>query len=170
MKRRKWSFVAVIVVAMVAAALAMPREDVWLKKLGINDPLKIRLGLDLQGGTQLVYKADLSKATAAKKAEAMQGLVKIISQRVNPSGTSEANVQTSGTDRILIDFNTLFRNRQRRARIFSIRDHFVSIFWGCATKYQHLNCLLFGVKPCHEGFNNHALLVRRNLLCGEITR
>ena len=103
MKRRKWGFITVIVVAIVALALAMPREDIWLSKLGIKDPLKVRLGLDLQGGAQLVYQADLSKVNASDKTSAMDSLTKVIAQRVNPGGTSEVTIQTSGADRVIIE-------------------------------------------------------------------
>jgi preprotein translocase subunit SecD len=103
MKRRKWSFVAVIVVALLAIAFAIPREDVWLSKLGVSEPLKVRLGLDLQGGAQLVYQADLSKVESSDKSQAMESLTKVIAQRVNPGGTSEINIQTSGSDRVIIE-------------------------------------------------------------------
>lgn len=103
MKRRKWSFIAVILVALVALAFAMPREDLWLSKLGVKDPLKVRLGLDLQGGAQLVYQADLSKVNGSDKTQAMESLTKVIGQRVNPGGTSEINIQTSGSNRVIIE-------------------------------------------------------------------
>lgn len=103
MKRRKWGFITVIVVAIVALALAMPREDLWLSKLGVKNPLKVRLGLDLQGGAQLVYQADLSKVNGTDKTSAMESLNKVIAQRVNPGGTSEVTIQTSGTDRVIIE-------------------------------------------------------------------
>jgi len=103
MKRRRWSFVVVIIVALVATALAMPREELWLSKLGINEQLKIRLGLDLQGGSQLVYQADLAKIPSGDRASAMDSLVKVLAQRANPGGTSEVNVQTSGSNRVLIE-------------------------------------------------------------------
>lgn len=103
MKRRKWGLITVIAVTILAAAIAMPREDVWLSKLGVSQPLKVRLGLDLQGGAQLVYQADFSKVAAGDKTAAMDSLVKVINQRVNPGGTSEVTVQTSGTDRVIIE-------------------------------------------------------------------
>ena len=103
MKRRKWGLLTVVLVALFAMALAMPREDIWLSKLGVKEPLKVRLGLDLQGGAQLVYQADLSKVPAADRTKAMDSLTKVISQRANPGGTSEVNIQTSGSDRVIIE-------------------------------------------------------------------
>lgn len=103
MKRRKWSFIAVIVVALVAIAFAMPREDLWLSKLGVKNPLQVRLGLDLKGGSQLVYEADLEKIASGDRSAAMESLTKVLAQRANPGGTSEVNVQTSGTNRVIIE-------------------------------------------------------------------
>ncbi len=54
-----------------------------------------RLGLDLSGGTHLVYKADVSKiATAAEIADSMTALRDAVERRVNVFGVSEALVQT----------------------------------------------------------------------------
>ncbi len=103
MKRRKWGLITVIAVTLLALAVAIPREDVWLSKLGVTQPLKVRLGLDLQGGAQLVYQADLSKVNASDKTSAMESLTKVIAQRVNPGGTSEVTIQTSGSDRVIIE-------------------------------------------------------------------
>src|SRR3954462_5527804 len=54
-----------------------------------------RLGLDLSGGTHLVYKADVSKiTTAAEIADSMTALRDAVERRVNVFGVSEALVQT----------------------------------------------------------------------------
>lgn len=54
-----------------------------------------RLGLDLQGGTHLVYQADFSKLNVDDKAEAMQGLRDVIERRVNAFGVSEPLIQVN---------------------------------------------------------------------------
>ncbi len=61
-----------------------------------------RLGLDLLGGTHLVYQADLSKVSASKD-DAMQGVRDVVERRVNLFGVSEPIVQVSGTDRLIVD-------------------------------------------------------------------
>lgn len=58
----------------------------------LNKPF--RLGLDLSGGTQLVYRADVSKIPASDVGNAMQSLREIIERRVNSFGVSEAVVRT----------------------------------------------------------------------------
>lgn len=56
-----------------------------------------RLGLDLQGGTHLVYLADLSKIAKEEGGEAMQGLRDVIERRVNLFGVVEPKVQIQQT-------------------------------------------------------------------------
>ncbi len=52
-----------------------------------------RLGLDLQGGTHLVYEANLKNVEEGKYAEAMQGVRDVIERRVNLFGVTEPLVQ-----------------------------------------------------------------------------
>lgn len=53
-----------------------------------------KLGLDLSGGTQLVYRADLSNIAGSDVAESMSALRETIERRVNLFGVSEPIVQT----------------------------------------------------------------------------
>lgn len=58
-----------------------------------NFPLK--LGLDLQGGTQLTLETDMSKIKEEDKDNALESAKEVIDRRVNLFGVSEALVQTS---------------------------------------------------------------------------
>src|SRR6056297_3204236 len=51
------------------------------------------LGLDLQGGTHLVYQADVSELEANQIEESMEGVRDVIERRVNILGVSEPKVQ-----------------------------------------------------------------------------
>jgi protein-export membrane protein SecD len=53
-----------------------------------------KLGLDLSGGTQLVYRADLTAIDASETADSMAALRDTIERRVNLFGVSEPLVQT----------------------------------------------------------------------------
>jgi preprotein translocase subunit SecD len=53
-----------------------------------------KLGLDLSGGTQLVYKADTSKLSGGDAADSLAALRDTIERRVNLFGVSEPLVQT----------------------------------------------------------------------------
>lgn len=67
---------------------------------------KTNLGLDLKGGSHLVFEADMSKIKEQDKDDALESLKDVIERRVNFFGISEANVQTlktSNARRILVD-------------------------------------------------------------------
>ncbi len=53
-----------------------------------------RLGLDLSGGTHLVYKADVSKIASEDVSSSMAALRDVVERRVNTFGVSEPLVQT----------------------------------------------------------------------------
>jgi len=93
----------ILALVVVLVLIALPREDKIFSALGLkNSALKVRLGLDLQGGASLTYQADLSKIPQQDKAKALDGVINVINKRVNPSGTSEVVVQTSGSDRVTV--------------------------------------------------------------------
>ena len=56
--------------------------------------LPFKLGLDLSGGTQLVYRADVSNIPSADVADSMAALRDTIERRVNLFGVSEPLVET----------------------------------------------------------------------------
>lgn len=59
-----------------------------------------KLGLDLSGGTQLVYRADLSQIPAGEALDSMAALRDTIEKRVNLFGVSEPLVQTQSAGAI----------------------------------------------------------------------
>jgi preprotein translocase subunit SecD len=61
-----------------------------------------KLGLDLQGGTQLTLQADMSQIPPDQRETAMKGVVNVISRRVNAYGVAEPEIQTRGTDRVIV--------------------------------------------------------------------
>lgn len=68
----------------------------YLDQINLRLPLiPFRLGLDLLGGTHLVYQADLSKIPDNEQEDAMSGVRDVIERRVNAFGVSEPLVQTS---------------------------------------------------------------------------
>ena len=81
-----------------------PRLD--LKALGvpIQRDLDFKLGLDLQGGTHLVYQVDTSKISESDRDSAIKSTRDNIERRVNLLGVSESLVQSSrvGNDYRLI--------------------------------------------------------------------
>lgn len=56
--------------------------------------LKIHEGLDLQGGTHLVYELDTSKIEEKNKSAATQAVINVIDRRINGLGVSEPVIQS----------------------------------------------------------------------------
>src|SRR3990172_2896473 len=99
-RRRKWfRFIIILILGGLAVVAAIPGgPDLNLEKIGlksIKKKLEIQRGLDLQGGSHLVYEADLSKIKEEDKTKAMQSLQTNIEKRVNSFGVAEPNVYTS---------------------------------------------------------------------------
>lgn len=102
-----------IVLVTVAAALVSFGDgyNKLVSKMELNLPamkvVPFRLGLDLLGGTQLIYKADVSAVPTADRNQAVEGARDVIEKRVNLFGVSEPLVQVNrGTDgeyRILVE-------------------------------------------------------------------
>lgn len=57
-------------------------------------PYHFKLGLDLAGGTELVYRADMAQTSAGDRGEALAALQGVIERRVNLFGVAEPLVQT----------------------------------------------------------------------------
>jgi protein-export membrane protein SecD len=85
-----------LIILLVVAALLV------VSVLYIYPPgKKTHLGLDLQGGLEIVYKAVLPNGTAPDKDQLDQTLG-IINRRVNGLGVTESQVQLQGTDQISV--------------------------------------------------------------------
>lgn len=61
-----------------------------------------KLGLDLQGGVQLLYQADLSDVPEHERKDRMDGLRDLIERRVDQFGVAEPMVQVKG-DRLVVE-------------------------------------------------------------------
>jgi preprotein translocase subunit SecD len=88
----------ILLVAFAASALAIDLISLPL----IGEREGIVLGLDLRGGTHLVYEADFSEIEPGREGEAIEGARGIIEKRINRYGVSEPVIQIIGSDRISI--------------------------------------------------------------------
>ncbi|MFC1938678.1 protein translocase subunit SecD [Chloroflexota bacterium] len=96
-RRNRLPFIIIIVIFVLAILVVIPLGQGMLGKKGI------RLGLDLQGGTHLVYRADFSSLEPGTEAEAIDGAIAVIEKRVNALGVSEPVIQQLGEDRITVE-------------------------------------------------------------------
>ncbi|MFA6415082.1 MAG: protein translocase subunit SecD [Candidatus Paceibacterota bacterium] len=96
-------------IALVAGFLLI--YFVWATEANPLSSYRFKLGLDLAGGTELVYKADMSQTPSGERSDALGALQGVIERRVNLFGVAEPLVQTeqasalSGTteDRLIVD-------------------------------------------------------------------
>lgn len=109
MKKIWISFSVIIVLVVLALYIDYPQTDI-LWPQGPNffqRSIELKQGLDLRGGSHLVYEADLSKLEKGiKKNDAIQGAISVLANRINGLGVSEATVQPttfSGKDAIIIE-------------------------------------------------------------------
>src|SRR6202035_5693240 len=85
--RRRNLFILLIVAGLIAGSVATIAAK------------KTRLGLDLKGGVELVYKA---KATAQSKVdtESLERAIDIMRKRVDKLGVAQPEIQRSGENEI----------------------------------------------------------------------
>lgn len=100
-------FAGVVLLALVCGLIAYPRAVAKVPFLYDKlNSLNVKLGLDLQGGIHLEYKADVSNIDSSKITDALQGAQDVIERRVNAFGVGEPLVQTakSGSDyRVIVE-------------------------------------------------------------------
>jgi len=94
-------FMVVLTIFVLALFVVFPVEKGALGGRGI------RLGLDLQGGTRIVYKADLTSLGLEPGTEeansAIDGAIAVLENRINPMGVTESSVRRLGSDQILVE-------------------------------------------------------------------
>ena len=94
MKRQLiWGFVLLIVVGL-AGWVASPQHP-SIKIGSFTRSLDMKLGLDLRGGTRLVYRAKVDAASGQAPEESLAGVRDVIERRVNSFGVSEPVIQTN---------------------------------------------------------------------------
>jgi protein-export membrane protein SecD len=91
-RTRLWA----IIIVLISGLLGL-----YLKNTYQTKPFK--LGLDLNGGIHLVYKADISKVAKEEIGSSMETLKNIIEARINSDGTKESTVQTEGQDKLIVE-------------------------------------------------------------------
>lgn len=92
--RIRWTAAFIGILTILAVFVAMPNVSFLPKDHWINKS-KIHLGLDLQGGTHLVYQADVSEIPNSERRDRVEALRDVIERRVNAYGVSEPLVQTN---------------------------------------------------------------------------
>ena len=108
--RIRWLLLLIIVLLGVSIWIMTPNGSSVLHR-GTED-LGLTLGLDLRGGSELIYQVQFSDN--ADKAQVMEAVVTTIEKRVNKYGVVEPIVQQQGEDRILIQLAGIKADEAKR--------------------------------------------------------
>ena len=115
MKWKKIVLALIILVLGAGVALFVIKSEPRLNKNFATAPALLkdhpfRLGLDLSGGTHLIYKADVSQVPAGQVSDSMSALRDVIERRINLFGVSEPVVQvenssfvSGGGEQLIVD-------------------------------------------------------------------
>jgi protein-export membrane protein SecD len=97
MNRNKvWtSFILIVVLALLALLVDIPQLPEWVPGHQWFSESKVHLGLDLQGGTQLVYQTNTSNIPKEERLSSIEGARDVIERRVNIFGVTEPIIQVS---------------------------------------------------------------------------
>lgn len=109
-----------VLIVIVALALGF---FVW-QTSGSGGRFDFKLGLDLEGGTQLVYSADVSKVSPAQVNDSLATLLTVIERRVNAFGVGEPVIELEqggalggGEHRLLVELPGITDTQQAIAMI-----------------------------------------------------
>ena len=104
-----WLIVVLVLFAVLVdipklPKVTIPHTNKSVSLSGISEKFPIKLGLDLQGGTETVLRVVTDKLREQDKDDALASAQQVIERRVNAYGVSEAVVETAkvGSDRRLI--------------------------------------------------------------------
>jgi len=110
-KRSNWILIAIIVVFALALWVILPPDSSRLGREGMQ------FGLDLEGGVRLVYQADLSSVEPGSESEMIDGVIAVITNRINPLGVTEPNIEKRGDDQIVVELPKLSVTDVQKERI-----------------------------------------------------
>jgi protein-export membrane protein SecD len=106
-QKNRIRFIAILALGVVAGLVSYPKAVSFTPPLyNFLNKAKINLGLDLQGGIHLEYKADTTQVADDKKDEALQAAQDVIERRINAFGVGEPLVQTAKSgeeNRIIVE-------------------------------------------------------------------
>ncbi|HEY9748825.1 MAG TPA: protein translocase subunit SecD, partial [Allocoleopsis sp.] len=87
--QRQRSLLALIIVLVIASVVTIAK-------------VPVRLGLDLQGGSQLTLQVKPSENVKEITPRVMEAVQRVVEGRINGLGVSESVVQTVGEDQLLV--------------------------------------------------------------------
>jgi protein-export membrane protein SecD len=100
MKNFSWRSASILIFILVTVYFLTPMvipnlPEWWGSK-------KIKLGLDLRGGMQILLDVDTSKLPANQQADAVDNAIQVIRNRIDQFGVAEPTIQKVGEKRIMV--------------------------------------------------------------------
>ena len=135
MRNNNIALVAILVLVALALYVVLPLpHPAWLARSetpgSSGNLMGLKLGLDLQGGTQVMLEADVAEGQTLASG-AIDTAKTIVDNRVNGLGVSEAIVQKQGDNRIIAELPGVNNPDQAIETIRSTGQlEFVTIFVG----------------------------------------
>lgn len=93
----RMTFAFIVLLTIFSALIVWPKLPDNIAAAKWFNNFKVHLGLDLQGGTHLVYQADVSGLEAGTEKDGVEALRDVIEKRINIYGVSEPLVQTNNS-------------------------------------------------------------------------
>jgi len=101
MKRTYWLLFVILVILGFALVVDLPA---LARGVGLNTDWRVHKGLDLSGGTHLVYQLDLENVETDRVSDAAQGVADVIDRRINALGVTEPVIQkTRDNGRVIVE-------------------------------------------------------------------
>ncbi|MBU0760707.1 MAG: peptidylprolyl isomerase, partial [Nanoarchaeota archaeon] len=94
-KKIWYAFSGILLLSLLAGLVDYPKVPSWVPGSSFWNRYNVQLGLDLRGGSHLVYQADVVSIASAERADALEGVRDVIERRVNYFGVAEPIVQTN---------------------------------------------------------------------------
>lgn len=94
-KHKKWLSAGVVILLTALCIWIDIPQHPSIKIGQFTRDLNVKYGLDLKGGSHLVYRADVKSIGNQDITEALAGVRDVVERRVNAFGVSEPNVQTN---------------------------------------------------------------------------
>ncbi len=120
-RRTKFVFLAMLAIFILSMLVILPADK------GVLGNKNFLLGLDLKGGLDLLYQADLSSIEPDNYDEVMNGVAAVIVSRINPLGVTEPVIERQGDDRIKVqlpglDISDVQKERIGRIALLEFRE------------------------------------------------
>ena len=106
-QKKPWTtFIIILILAIFCFLIDLPQLLAWIPGSKWFSQQRFHLGLDLKGGTQLIYEAETKDIPKEEIEYAVEGARNVIERRVNVFGVSEPSIQTlkvGGDQRIIVE-------------------------------------------------------------------